>query len=97
MAFSLLHTRTVQLYIEPKKKKNLFLQDLVNCDYSKVNVQYQLKNRGLNRLAFLTALKVAVSRDFWPFLFHESNPSGPLINRLKCVFKKFVFAEIFEF
>ena len=27
--------------------------------------------------------KVEVSQDFWHFLFHESNPSGPLINRLK--------------
>ena len=42
-------------------------------------------------------LKVAVSQDFSTSIcFHKSNPSGPLINRLKW-FCKFVFAKIFEF
>ena len=41
-------------------------------------------------------LKRTVSRDFLAFfLFHESNPSGPLINRLKCFCLKIVFVEIF--
>ena len=29
------------------------------------------------------SFKGAESRDFWPLFFHESNPFGPLINRLK--------------
>ena len=38
-------------------------------------------------------LKGAVSRDFLPLFFHESLPSGPLINRLKQFFLKIRFHE----
>ena len=36
------------------------------------------------RLALSSTIKESVSRDFWPqFFYHDSNPSGPLINRVK--------------
>ena len=42
----------------------------------------------------VTNFKGAVSRDFRPqFFFHESNPSGPLISRLKWFFLKLRFRE----
>ena len=45
-----------------------------------------------------TCVKGEVSRDFLPlFFFHESNPSGPLINRLKWFFLKIRLCESFEF
>ena len=40
-------------------------------------------------------ITVAVSQDFLNYLFHESNPYGPLINRLKWFYFKFIFTEIF--
>ena len=36
-------------------------------------------------------ITVAVSQDFLNYLFHESNPSGPLINRLKWFYFKVYF------
>ena len=36
-------------------------------------------------------LKVAVSGDFWHFLFHKSNPSGLLINRFNKIILKIRF------
>ena len=42
----------------------------------------------------ITGIKGAVSRDFLTlFFFHESNPSEPLINRLKWFFLKIRFRE----
>ena len=35
---------------------------------------------------YLCHFKVAVSRDFWHFLFHESNPSGPPDKQVKTFF-----------
>ena len=41
----------------------------------------------------LIKVKLTVSQDFWPHLFHDSNASGALI---RCIFAYvFVFAEIF--
>ena len=37
------------------------------------------------------AFKVAVLRDCLPFFFHESNPSGSLLNRLQFVILKIRF------
>ena len=39
-------------------------------------------------IPYLIIFKGAVSRDFKNFFFHESNPSGPLINSLKWFFLK---------
>ena len=36
-------------------------------------------------------IKGSVSRDFWPPFFHDSNPSSPLINRLKYFQMQFWF------
>ena len=46
-----------------------------------------LKQKRESRNSSRGPFKGAVSRDFRPLFFHESNPSGPLINRLKCFFK----------
>ena len=40
---------------------------------------------------FSILVKGAVSRDFRPIFFHKSNPSGPLINKLKWFFLKIRF------
>ena len=46
-----------------------------------------------NLLASTSQLKEAVSRDFLHIFFHESNPSGSLINCLKWFCKKISFHE----
>ena len=58
------------------------------------NIYGWLKRQDKELRDKLQDLKGAVSRDFQPlFFFHESNPSGPLINRLKWFFLKIRFRE----
>ena len=54
-----------------------------------------LMHFALSRISDL--LKGQCHEIFDLYFFHESNPSGPLINRLKWFFLKFVFAKIFKF
>ena len=54
-------------------------------------------NNRIFRHIHCTHFKMAVSRDFLAFLFHKSNPSWLLINRLKWFLLKIRFREIFEF
>ena len=60
----------------------------------------RVKNKNVNiglksgNSSIVPDLQGAVSRDFLPlFFFHESNPSGPLINRLKYFFLKIRFRQ----